>query len=121
MSSGHTLVISQCAAGGCPVAAASDQLAAHTTGAQPRALIESSTRDRARICKYRHIYKRKGSPERRTDAALRGNQSGEIPTSSDRKISTGLRVHHSTRVCGTRRGRRSTAALLSPPLCWYSC
>lgn len=80
--------------------------------------IESSTRDRARICKYRHIYKRKGSPERRTNAALRGNQSGEIPTASDRKMSNQLRVHHSTR-CGARRGRRSTAALLSPLRFWY--
>lgn len=30
-------------------------------------LLESPTRSRARICKYRHIYKRKGSPERRTN------------------------------------------------------
>lgn len=76
-------------------------------------------RDRPRICKYRHIYKRKGSPERRTNAALRGNQSGEIPTVSDRKISNEVRVHHSTRVCGARRGHGSTAALLSPQRCWY--
>lgn len=79
--------------------------AARSRGSQlnreARAQIESSTRDRARICKYRHIYKRKGSPERRTNAALRGNQSGEIPTASDRKMSNELRVHHSVRVCGT--------------------
>lgn len=84
-------------------------------GRGPRAQIESSTRDRARICKYRHIYKRKGSPERRTNAALRGNQSGEIPTASDRKMSNKLRVHHLVQVCGALRGRRSTAVLLSPP------
>ncbi|KPI92770.1 hypothetical protein RR46_13991 [Papilio xuthus] len=83
---------------------------------EARAQIESSTRDRARICKYRHIYKRKGSPERRANAALRGNQSGEIPSASDRKMSNELRVHHSVRVSGTRRGRHSTAALLSPQL-----
>ncbi|CAH2076637.1 unnamed protein product, partial [Iphiclides podalirius] len=84
------------------------------TPVEARAQIESSTQDRARICKYRHIYKRKGSPERRTNAALRGNQSGEIPSASDRKMSSKLRVHHSPRVSGTRRGRYSTAALLSP-------
>lgn len=88
-------------------------------GREVRAQIESSSRDRARICKYRHIYKRKGSPERRNNAALRGNQSGEIPTASDRKMSNKLRVHHSLRVCVTERGRRSTAALLSPPLLVY--
>lgn len=81
--------------------------------------IESSMQDRARICKYRHIYKRKGSPERRTNAALRGNQSGEIPSTSDRKMSNELQVQHLPRVCDTRRGRHSTAALRSPPLCWY--
>lgn len=86
---------------------------------ETRAQIESSTQERARICKYRHIYKRKGSPERRTNAALSGNQSGEIPTASDRKMSNELRVHHLPRVCGTRRGCRSTAALLSPHYCWY--
>ncbi|GBP82637.1 hypothetical protein EVAR_48518_1 [Eumeta japonica] len=53
-----------------------------STSSRP-ARIESSTRNRARICKYRHIYERKGSPERRTSAAeRRGNQSGEIPTAS---------------------------------------
>lgn len=65
----------------------------------PPAQIESSTRDRARICKYRHIYKRKGSPERRTNAALRGNQSGEIPT-SDRKTKFGSIT--GTVCCATR-------------------
>lgn len=85
----------------------------------PRAQqIESSTQDRARICKYRHIYKRKGSPKRRTNASLCGNQSSEIPTVSEWKMSNELRVHHSTRVCGARHGRRSTAALLSLPYCW---
>lgn len=86
---------------------------------EARAQIESSTQERACICKYRHIYKRKGSPERRTNAALRGNQSGEIPMASDRKMSNELRVHHLPRVCGTRRGCRSTASLLSPHHCWY--
>lgn len=101
---------------GWPAATAASSRA---TPLDTRAQIESSTRDRARICKYRHIYKRKGSQERRTNAALRGNQSGEIPTASDRKMSNELRVHHSARMCDTQRGRRSTAALLSPPLCWY--
>ncbi|CAH2231047.1 jg3478 [Pararge aegeria aegeria] len=75
--------------------------------------------DRARICKYRHIYKRKGSPERRTNAALRGNQSGEIPSMSDRKMSNELPSPSHARVSDTRRGRHSTAALRLPPLCWY--
>lgn len=83
-----------------------------------RALIESSMQDRARICKYRHIYKRKGSPERRTNAVLRGNQSGEIPSTSDRKMSNELQVQHLPRMSDTRRGRHSTAALRSPSLCW---
>ncbi|OWR54458.1 hypothetical protein KGM_214051 [Danaus plexippus plexippus] len=57
--------------------------------------------DRLRICKYRHIYKRKGSPERRTNA-LRGNQSGEIPSTSDRIMSNELQKAHGKYVfrCG---------------------
>lgn len=97
-----------------------DAPAANSRGTpKARVRIESSTWERARICKYRHIYKRKGSPEQRTNAALRGNQSGEIPTAADRKMSNELRAHHSARVCGTRHGCRSTAALLSPHYCWY--
>lgn len=34
-------------------------------------------------------------------------------------MSNELRAHHSARVCGTRHGCRSTAALLSPHYCWY--
>lgn len=34
------------------------------------------------------------------------------------KFRTSFRVHHLPRVCAARRGRRSTAALLSPHHCW---
>lgn len=99
--------------------AGAPETCSQTTPVELRAQIESLMQDRARICKYRYIYKRKGSPERRTNAALRGNQFGEIPSMSDRKMSNELQVHHLPRMSDTRRGRHSTAALYSPPLSWY--
>lgn len=85
---------------------------------EARAQIESSTRDRARICKYRHIYKRKGSPERRTNARCAG-------TSPVRFLRRPIEKCRISFVSITRCGcvvRNAAAARLPPSShrhCWY--